>query len=60
MTGTHAPRAFPGPAITPFGHDAPYSSHQGYGLNVPAMSGLVLATGAAALKVIPFSQGRPS
>ena len=40
-------------AITPFGYDGPYSWHKGYGLNVAAMSGLVLATGEAGRAPLP-------
>lgn len=32
-------------SITPFGHEGPYASYKGYGLNVAAMSGVVLAVG---------------
>ncbi|MGE3857295.1 MAG: CaiB/BaiF CoA transferase family protein [Dehalococcoidia bacterium] len=40
-------------SITPFGHDGPYAAHRGYGLNVAAMSGLVLATGEAGRPPLP-------
>ena len=40
-------------AITPFGYDGPYSHHKGYGINVAAMSGLVLATGEAGRPPLP-------
>ncbi len=40
-------------SITPFGHSGPYANHRGYGLNVAAMSGLVLATGEAGRPPLP-------
>ena len=41
-------------SITPFGHRGPYSSHRGYGLNVAAMSGVVLATGDPERQPLPL------
>ena len=40
-------------SITPFGHVGPYASDRGYGINVAAMSGLVLATGEAGHPPLP-------
>ncbi|MSQ42263.1 MAG: CoA transferase [Dehalococcoidia bacterium] len=41
-------------SITPFGHTGPYSAHKGYGLNVAAMSGVVLANGAPERAPLPL------
>ena len=41
-------------SITPFGHVGPYASHKGYGINVGAMSGVVLATGSPDRPPLPL------
>lgn len=41
-------------SVTPFGHNGPYASHRGYGLNVAAMSGVSLATGSREGSPLPL------